>query len=190
MLMRERSRPVSPGIPLSLHSSGVLSEAPSSAAATKGTSNAPDQDMLRLEDADATVETLLLMEYADLGTLDQTVTSGKLKGDLVSLSMASLYFFQPVDVEAEECLPASVVHAPWQGTSTWCCSMADLRAWPNGYLFPQRSVLMLLLLCAAVNPAKPVGYCCGHELPALHRAAAQRPQGRQRAAQELRAQQE
>lgn len=48
--------------------------------------------MLRLEDADATVETLLLMEYADLGTLDQTVTSGKLKGDLVSPSMTSLLF--------------------------------------------------------------------------------------------------
>ena len=91
--MRERSGPVSPGIPLSPHSSEVLSEAPTSAAATKGTSNAPDQDMLRLEDADATVETLLLMEYADLGTLDQTVTSGKLKGDLVSPSMASLCSF-------------------------------------------------------------------------------------------------
>ena len=36
-----------------------------------------------MEDAEATVETLLLMEFADLGTLDQTVTSGKLKGDLV-----------------------------------------------------------------------------------------------------------
>ena len=83
---------MSPGGPLSSHSSGVPSEAPTSAAATKGTSNAPDQDMLRLEDADATVETLLLMEYADLGTLDQTVTSGKLKGDLVSPSMTSLLF--------------------------------------------------------------------------------------------------
>lgn len=83
---------MSPGGPLSSHSSGVPSEVPTSAAATKGTSNAPDLDMLRLEDADATVETLLLMEYADLGTLDQTVTSGKLKGDLVSPSMTSLLF--------------------------------------------------------------------------------------------------
>ena len=36
-----------------------------------------------MEDAEATVETLLLMEFADLGTLDQTVTSGRLRGDLV-----------------------------------------------------------------------------------------------------------
>ena len=39
--------------------------------------------MFSLEDAEATVETLLLMEFADLGTLDQTVTSGQLKGDMV-----------------------------------------------------------------------------------------------------------
>lgn len=53
------------------------------AAATKGSSGVHEPEMFKLEDAEATVETLLLMEYADLGTLDQTVTSGRLKGDMV-----------------------------------------------------------------------------------------------------------
>ncbi len=92
---REWSGPASLGGSQSSHSSGIPSEDPTSTAATKGTSNVRDQDMLRLEDADATVETLLLMEYADLGTLDQTVTSGRLKGDLVGPSASGLCFSDP-----------------------------------------------------------------------------------------------
>ena len=38
---------------------------------------------ISLEDADATVETLLLMEFADLGTLDRRIVQGCLKEDLV-----------------------------------------------------------------------------------------------------------
>jgi hypothetical protein len=43
-----------------------------------------EREPYSLEDADATVETLLLMEYADVGTLDQRIVQGRLKGDLVS----------------------------------------------------------------------------------------------------------
>ena len=53
------------------------------AQATKGSADSRKPELFCMEDADATVETLLLMEFADLGTLDQTVTSGKLQGDLV-----------------------------------------------------------------------------------------------------------
>lgn len=52
-----------------------------------GRTSGPAMDSLEqpfsLEDADATVETLLLMEYADMGTLDQRIVQGGLKGDLV-----------------------------------------------------------------------------------------------------------
>ena len=74
--------PTSPGVNPASHAPEVPSTA-TSAQATKGSTDARNTELFCMEDAEATVETLLLMEYADLGTLDQTVTSGKLKGDLV-----------------------------------------------------------------------------------------------------------
>ncbi len=54
-------------------------------AAREGTLPRADREPFSLEDADATVETLLLMEYADVGTLDQRIVQGRLKGDLVRI---------------------------------------------------------------------------------------------------------
>ena len=72
----------SPGIPSSFHDPEVPS-ATTSAQATKGSADTRNPELFSMEDAEATVETLLLMEFADLGTLDQTVTCGKLRGNLV-----------------------------------------------------------------------------------------------------------
>ena len=74
--------PPSPGVPSSFHDPEVPS-ATTSAQATKGSDDTRNPELFSMEDAEATVETLLLMEFADLGTLDQTVTSGKLQGNLV-----------------------------------------------------------------------------------------------------------
>ena len=80
--------PSAPGVPPSQASSA--SAAATGTGATKGSSGVREPEMFSLEDAEATVETLLLMEFADLGTLDQTVTSGRLKGDMVRAYAVSL----------------------------------------------------------------------------------------------------
>ena len=74
--------PPSPGVP-PLPNAPEVSSTTTSAQATKGSDDTRNPELFCMEDAEATVETLLLMEFADLGTLDQTVTSGKLRGDLV-----------------------------------------------------------------------------------------------------------
>ena len=56
---------------------------PTAAGEAAGEEGPHFRQQISLEDADATVETLLLMEYADLGTLDRRIVQGRLKGDLV-----------------------------------------------------------------------------------------------------------
>ena len=73
-----------------------VSSTTTSAQATKGSDDTRSPELFCMEDAEATVETLLLMEFADLGTLDQTVTSGKLKGNLVrAQSLICCYQYLP-----------------------------------------------------------------------------------------------
>ena len=86
--MRASVKDIPPSAPLSSGGPPIslsIKEPPAShsAAATKGSDAVCEPEIFRMEDAEATVETLLLMEFADLGTLDQTVTSGKLRGDMV-----------------------------------------------------------------------------------------------------------
>ncbi len=88
------SAPPSPGgTPTSL--SAKDPPASHSAAATKGSDAVCEPEIFRMEDAEATVETLLLMEFADLGTLDQTVTSGRLRGDLVRACTTLIHLIDP-----------------------------------------------------------------------------------------------
>jgi hypothetical protein len=49
----------------------------------------------RPEDADATVETLIVMQYADMGTLDGPVARGVTKGNKVRATL------QPIDGESQ-----------------------------------------------------------------------------------------
>ena len=81
--------PPSPGVP-PLPNAPEVSSTTTSAQATKGSDDTRNPELFCMEDAEATVETLLLMEFADLGTLDQTITSGKLRGDLVRALSCSI----------------------------------------------------------------------------------------------------
>ena len=105
-----------PGVPPSQAS--TASAAATGTGATKGSSGVREPEMFSLEDAEATVETLLLMEFADLGTLDQTVTSGRLKGDMVRTHAVALQ---------TGCFLAAEARPPgWQYDSLhadWMCSV-------------------------------------------------------------------
>lgn len=77
-------------------SGGSRREAAPAAAAPSS-----EVDKFSFEDADATVETLLLMEYADLGTLDQLMLQGRLKSDKVRLLSSPLYKSHTVSCSSE-----------------------------------------------------------------------------------------
>ena len=97
-LTRDRSGLIPPEVP----------PATTSTAATKGSSHVPAPEIFRLEDAEATVETLLLMEFADLGTLDQTVTSGRLQGNMVSASAGQIFHCSSAELDGEGLLLLAV----------------------------------------------------------------------------------
>ncbi|CAK0758375.1 hypothetical protein CVIRNUC_002615 [Coccomyxa viridis] len=129
---RQRSAPMpplsAPGVPPSQASSA--SAAATGTGATKGSSGVREPEMFSLEDAEATVETLLLMEFADLGTLDQTVTSGRLKGDMLSIVLCL------VDIAAGMSYLHSIglLHSDLKGGNVLLKSCAPTKRDPRGFV--------------------------------------------------------
>ncbi|BDA50693.1 probable mitogen-activated protein kinase kinase kinase 12 at C-terminar half [Coccomyxa sp. Obi] len=85
---------------------------------------------ISLEDADATVETLLLMEYADLGTLDRRIVQGRLKGDLVPMLLCLL------DISAGMSYLHSIglLHSDLKGANVLLKSCAVTPNDPRGFI--------------------------------------------------------
>ncbi|CAL8465124.1 g4659 [Coccomyxa elongata] len=85
---------------------------------------------ISLEDADATVETLLLMEYADLGTLDRRIVQGRLKGDLVSMLLCL------IDISAGMSYLHSIglLHSDLKGANVLLKSCAVTPNDPRGFI--------------------------------------------------------
>ncbi|KAK9917133.1 hypothetical protein WJX75_001207 [Coccomyxa subellipsoidea] len=111
-------------------------EAEAAAAAAEGGSvgfealQTAEREPYSLEDADATVETLLLMEYADVGTLDQRIVQGRLKGDLVSMLLCL------IDVSAGMSYLHSIglLHSDLKGANVLLKSCAVTSSDPRGFL--------------------------------------------------------
>lgn len=86
-------------------SMGTDVSAKSGVAADGASAGATYQEHFRITEGDVAVETFLIMEYADQGSLDKRIAQGALKGQLVRKSsrVSGLHFLS--------CLPATVISA-------------------------------------------------------------------------------
>jgi hypothetical protein len=64
---------------------GLIGAAPRSAPGSMDSDNTSQSIFVQPKDADAAIETLIVMEYADMGTLDAHISRGHVRGDMVSL---------------------------------------------------------------------------------------------------------